>query len=97
MTHLPGTTYTVMVQIRNRFGISDAVFVSVTTLLEPIKLLAETKVKDEAEGPESLAMILGALVTILLLVSVILLVSFSYRRWKLNVYSEQSSLPESDV
>ena len=34
-----------MVQIRNRFGISDAVFVSVTTLLEPIKLLAETKVE----------------------------------------------------
>ena len=80
MLIIVGTTYTVMVQIRNRFGISDAVFVSVTTLLEPIKLLAETKVKNEVEGRESLAMILGALVTIVMLVIVILLVSFSYRR-----------------
>ena len=69
------------VQIRNRFGVSEPLHVPVTTLLEPIKQLAETKVKEDTEDRnEVLAMILGGLVTAVVLISVILLVSFSYRR-----------------
>merc|ERR1711902_253984 len=49
-------------------------------MLEPIKQLAETKVKNEEDKNEMLAMIIGGLVTTILLVIVILLVSFSYRR-----------------
>ena len=68
------------VRTENRHGRSDPLYLLVQTTSEPIKLLAETKVKNEVEGTESLAMILGALVTIVMLVIVILLVSFSYRR-----------------
>ena len=81
MNHVPGTTYTVAVQIRNKFGISEALHVPVVTRLEPIKQLAETRHKNKTEDRnEVLAIILGALVTTILLVIVILLVSFSYRR-----------------
>merc|ERR1719273_579322 len=77
---LPGTTYTVKVQVRNKFGVSDAVYIPLLTKLEPIKQLAETKVKNEEDRTELLAMILGGLVTSVLLLTVILLVSFNYRR-----------------
>merc|ERR1712079_105149 len=77
---LPGTTYTVKVQVRNEFGISDAVYIPLLTKLEPIKQLAETKVKNDDGRTELLAMILGGLVTSVLLLTVILLVSFNYRR-----------------
>ena len=50
------------------------------TKLEPIKLLAETKVKNEEGRTELLGMIIGSLVTAVLLVTVVLLVSFNYRR-----------------
>ena len=69
------------IQIRNKFGISEPLHVPVVTLLEPIKQLAETKLKKNQEDRnEILAIILGGLVTAILLVIVILLVSFSYRR-----------------
>ena len=66
--------------MRNKFGISDAVYIPLVTKLEPIKQLAETKVKNEEGRTELLAMILGSLVTAVLLVVVVLLVSFNYRR-----------------
>ena len=68
------------IQIRNKFGTSEPLHIPVVTMLEPIKQLAETKVKNEEDKNEILAMILGGLVTTILLVIVILLVSFSYRR-----------------
>ena len=68
------------VQVRNKFGVSDAVYIPLVTKLEPIKQLAETKVKNEEGRTELLAMILGGLVTSVLLLTVILLVSFNYRR-----------------
>ena len=68
------------VQVRNKFGVSDAVYIPLVTKLEPIKQLAETKVKNEEDRTELLAMILGGLVTSVLLLTVILLVSFNYRR-----------------
>ena len=68
------------VQVRNKFGTSDAVYIPLLTKLEPIKQLAETKVKNEEGQTEVLAMILGGLVTSVLLLTVILLVSFNYRR-----------------
>ena len=68
------------VQVRNKFGTSDAVYIPLLTKLEPIKQLAETKVKNEEGRTELLAMILGGLVTAVLLLTVLLLVSFNYRR-----------------
>ena len=68
------------VQVRNKFGTSDAVYIPLLTKLEPIKQLAETKVKNEEGRTEVLAMILGGLVTSVLLLTVLLLVSFNYRR-----------------
>ena len=68
------------VQVRNKFGVSDAVYIPLVTKLEPIKQLAETKVKNEEGRTELLAMILGGLVTSVLLLTVILLVSLNYRR-----------------
>lgn len=69
-------------QIRNKFGVSESLHVPVVTLLEPIKQLAETKVKEDTEERNEaiLAMIIGGLVTLVMLVLVILLISFSYRR-----------------
>ena len=68
----PGTTYTVRVQIRNKFGVSESLHVPVVTLLEPIKQLAETKVKEDTEERNEaiLAMIIGGLVTLVMLVLV---------------------------
>ena len=66
--------------MRNKFGTSDAVYIPLLTKLEPIKQLAETKVKNEEGRTELLAMILGGLVTSVLLLTVVLLVSFNYRR-----------------
>lgn len=61
---------------------SESLHVPVVTLLEPIKQLAETKVKEDTEERQEaiLAMIIGGLVTMVMLVLVILLISFSYRR-----------------
>ena len=47
------------VQVRNKFGISDSLYVPVVTMMEPIKQLAETKVKNEEDKNEILAMIIG--------------------------------------
>ena len=72
------------------------------TKLEPIKLLAETKVKNEEGRTELLGMIIGSLVTAVLLVTVVLLVSFNYRRRMLEqsaatISSTSAPLLESSV
>lgn len=45
----PGTSYTVAVTIRNKFGTSEAVYLAVVTRQEPITQLAETKVKAPSQ------------------------------------------------
>ena len=99
---VPGTTYTVKIQVRNKFGTSDSVYIPMVTKLEPIKLLAETKVKNEEGRTELLGMIIGSLVTAVLLVTVVLLVSFNYRRRMLEqsaatISSTSAPLLESTV
>jgi len=80
----PGTSYTVAVTIRNKFGTSEAVYLAVVTRQEPITQLAETKVKEsggDGDGDYTeLAVTLACLVTAALLSVITLLVCFSHRR-----------------
>jgi len=77
----PGSTYSITVKAKNKFGTSEPVYVSVVTLLEPTKQLAETKVKEnKEEETRILAIILGGVALVILLVIAILLIAFTYRR-----------------
>ena len=77
----PGSSYTISVRAKTKFGTSEPVYVPVVTLIEPIKQLAETKVKEKSEEEsEKTAIILGGIVTIVLLVVMILLSVFTHRR-----------------
>lgn len=77
----PGSSYTIAVKSKTKFGISEPVYVPVVTLMEPIKQLAETKVKEnKEEESEKIAMVLGGIATVILLVVVILLIVFTHRR-----------------
>ena len=77
----PGSSYTITVKSKTKFGISEPVYVPVVTLMEPIKQLAETKVKEnKEEESEKIAMVLGGIATVILLVVVILLIVFTHRR-----------------
>ena len=50
-------------KVRNKFGISEPLYVPVVTMLEPIKQLAETKLKNDEAKTEILAMVLGRDIT----------------------------------
>ena len=66
---------------KTKFGTSEPVYVPVVTLIEPIKQLAETKVKEKSEEEsEKTAMILGGIATLALLAIMILLSVFTHRR-----------------
>ena len=72
----PGSTYTIGVRTRNKFGTSEPTYFSLVTTREPEKQLAETKVKDRKEMAEEnklFPIVLGAGVTLILLMVVILL------------------------
>ena len=62
-----GTTYKVVVRAENRHGRSDPVYLLVQTNSEPIKQIAETKVKQAAgDYNELLAITIGVVVTLVL-------------------------------
>ena len=66
---------------KTKFGTSEPVYVPVVTLIEPIKQLAETKVKEKSEEEsEKTAIILGGIATLALLAVMILLSVFTHRR-----------------
>ena len=77
----PGSSYTISVRAKTKFGTSEPVYVPVVTLIEPIKQLAETKVKEKSEEEsEKTAIILGGIATLALLAVMILLSVFTHRR-----------------
>ena len=77
----PGSSYTITVRAKTKFGTSEPVYVPVVTLIEPIKQLAETKVKEKSEEEsEKTAIILGGIATLALLAVMILLSVFTHRR-----------------
>jgi len=87
----PGSSYTITVKSKTKFGISEPVYVPIVTLIEPIKQLAETKVKEKKEEEsEKIAIVLGGIATVILLVVVILLSVFTHRRRLLERSSPSS-------
>ena len=65
---VPGTSYKVSVRSENKHGKSDPVYMIIETLLEPIKQIAETKLKEEdSEDSQILAIIIGVFVTVMLI------------------------------
>ena len=77
----PGSMYTAAVKSVNKFGKSEAIFVPFVTQAEPIKTIAETKVKGEKNDEnEVLGVILGIVVTVVIMLFVLALVTLSYRR-----------------
>ena len=77
----PGSTYTAAVKAVNKFGKSEAISIPFITQAEPIKTIAETKVKGERKDEnEILGVILGIVLTIVIMVFVLALVTLAYRR-----------------
>ena len=53
-----GTTYKVTVISQNKHGKSDPVYMLIETLMEPIKQIAETKIKED-DSDKNQVLILG--------------------------------------
>ena len=69
-----GTTYKVVVRAENRHGRSDPVYLLVQTNSEPIKQIAETKVKEEAgDYNQMLAITIGVVVSLLIMIVMIVI------------------------
>jgi len=75
-----GTTYKVTVRSQNKHGKSDPVYMLVETLLEPIKQIAETKLKEEdSEDNQIVAIIIGVVVTVILIMIMGTLAMITFR------------------
>jgi len=78
---LPGSTYTIAVRAKNKFGTSEPYYFPLLTRLEPIKQIAETKLKEQEHTDNMLApIVIGAIATVVLLIAVLVLVGFTLRR-----------------
>ena len=78
----PGSMYTANVKAVNKFGKSEALFISFVTQAEPVKSIAETKVKGERnDGNEVIGVILGIVVTSVIMLFVL---TTTYRRCQLE-------------
>ena len=76
----PGTTFKVVVRAENRHGRSDPVYLLVQTTNEPIKQIAETKVKEEAgDYNEMLAITIGVVVSLIIMVVMVVIAVFTIR------------------
>ena len=66
---MSGTTYKATVISQNKQGKSDLVYMLIETLMEPIKQIAETKLKEEdSDDNQIIAIIIGVFVTVMLIV-----------------------------
>lgn len=75
-----GTTYKVTVRSQNKHGKSDPVYMLIETLMEPIKQIAETKLKEEdSDDNQILAIIIGVFVTVMLIVIMATLAMITFR------------------
>ena len=78
----PGSMYTANMRAENKFGKSEALYVPFVTKVEPIKTIAETKVKEESLNSESelLGVILGVVFMAVIVMVVIAFTTLTYRR-----------------
>ena len=75
-----GTTYKVNVRCENKHGRSDPLYLLVETLNEPIKQIAETKVKEEdSEYNEKMAIIIGVIVSLVIMIVMIIIAGITIR------------------
>ena len=75
-----GTTYKVNVRCENKHGRSDPLYLLVETLNEPIKQIAETKLKEEnSEYNEMMAIIIGVIVSLMSMVIMIIIAVITIR------------------
>ncbi len=75
-----GTTYKVNVRCENKHGRSDPLYLLVETLNEPIKQIAETKLKEEnSEYNEMMAIIIGIIVSLMSMVIMIIIAVITIR------------------
>jgi len=74
--------YTANVRAVNKFGKSEALYVPFVTKVEPIRTIAETKVKEESLNSESelLGVILGVVFMAVIVMVVIAFTTLTYRR-----------------
>ena len=89
---MSGTTYKVTVISQNKHGKSDPVYMLIETLMEPIKQIAETKLKEEdSDDNQILAIIIGVFITIMLIVIMVTLAMIT-RRLRVRL-QRHTSLP----
>ena len=75
-----GTTYKVNVRCENKHGRSDPLYLLVETLNEPIKQIAETKVKEQnSEENELIVIIIGVAVSLIIMVVMIIIAVITIR------------------
>ena len=75
-----GTTYKVNVRCENKHGRSDPLYLLIETLNEPIKQIAETKVKEEAgDYNQMLAITIGVMVSLIIMVVMVVIAVFTIR------------------
>ena len=86
-----GTTYKVTVRSQNKHGKSDPVYMLIETLMEPIKQIAETKLKEEdSDDNQILAIIIGIFVTVMLIAIMATLAMITFRL-RMRLRSSNSS------
>ena len=77
---MSGTTYKVTVLSQNKHGKSEPVYMLRETLMEPIKQIAETKLKEEqSDDNQILAIIIGVFVTVMLIMIMATLAMITFR------------------
>jgi len=75
-----GTTYKVNVRCENKHGRSDPLYLLVETLNEPIKQIAETKLKEEnSEQNEVMAIIIGVTVSLMIMIVMVIIAVITVR------------------
>ena len=75
-----GTTYKVNVRCENKHGRSDPLYLLVETLNEPIKQIAETKLKEEnSEYNEMMALIIGVIVSLMSMIIMVIIAVITIR------------------
>ena len=75
-----GTTYKVNVRCENKHGRSDPLYLLVQTLNEPIKQIAETKLKEEnSEQNELMAIIIGVVVSLVIMTVMLIIAGVTIR------------------
>lgn len=85
-----GTTYKVNVRCENKHGRSDPLYLLVETLNEPIKQIAETKLKEQnSEYNEMMAIIIGVTVSLIIMTVMMIIAVITIRLQSRNRHDQE--------